>query len=128
MGHIDLMTPISHIWYLKGTPSYILLFLKDLEEKAMRIEKKIYRYKIKKENTRRAKLNKKHKQLIKDQPELRLTKLSIKFPYPLFTLKNLEEIIYFKQGEKWQLREHHFLNSFFDQDLNYDLRHFFEKT
>ena len=36
MGHIDLATPVSHIWYVKGIPSYIGLCLdmspRDLEE------------------------------------------------------------------------------------------------
>ena len=35
MGHIELVTPVCHIWYLKGTPSYLSLVLdlsvKDLE-------------------------------------------------------------------------------------------------
>lgn len=35
MGHIDLVAPVSHIWYLKGIPSYLGLILdlpiKDLE-------------------------------------------------------------------------------------------------
>ncbi len=35
MGHINLVAPVSHIWYLKGTPSYLSLVLdlsvKDLE-------------------------------------------------------------------------------------------------
>ena len=36
MGHIELATPVSHIWYVKGVPSYIGLCLdmspRDLEE------------------------------------------------------------------------------------------------
>ena len=36
MGHIELATPVSHIWYVKGVPSYIGLTLdmspRDLEE------------------------------------------------------------------------------------------------
>ena len=36
MGHIDLATPVTHIWYVKGIPSYIGLCLdmspRDLEE------------------------------------------------------------------------------------------------
>ena len=36
MGHIELATPVSHIWYVKGLPSYIGLCLdmspRDLEE------------------------------------------------------------------------------------------------
>ena len=36
MGHIELATPVSHIWYVKGIPSYIGLCLdmspRDLEE------------------------------------------------------------------------------------------------
>ena len=36
MGHIELATPVSHIWYVKGIPSYISLCLdmspRDLEE------------------------------------------------------------------------------------------------
>ena len=36
MGHIELATPVSHIWYVKGIPSYISLVLdmspRDLEE------------------------------------------------------------------------------------------------
>ena len=36
MGHIELATPVSHIWYVKGIPSYIGLTLdmspRDLEE------------------------------------------------------------------------------------------------
>jgi DNA-directed RNA polymerase subunit beta' len=35
MGHIELVAPVAHIWYLKGTPSYLSLILdlsvKDLE-------------------------------------------------------------------------------------------------
>ena len=35
MGHIELVAPVCHIWYLKGTPSYLSLLLdlsvKDLE-------------------------------------------------------------------------------------------------
>jgi len=35
MGHIELVAPVCHIWYLKGTPSYLSLILdlsvKDLE-------------------------------------------------------------------------------------------------
>lgn len=35
MGHIDLVSPVCHIWYLKGIPSYLALILdmslKDLE-------------------------------------------------------------------------------------------------
>ena len=36
MGHIELATPVSHIWYVKGVPSYIAVCLdmspRDLEE------------------------------------------------------------------------------------------------
>ena len=36
MGHIELATPVAHIWYLKGIPSRIALILrstaKDIEE------------------------------------------------------------------------------------------------
>ena len=36
MGHIELATPVSHIWFVKGIPSYIGLCLdmspRDLEE------------------------------------------------------------------------------------------------
>ena len=35
MGHIELVSPVCHIWYLKGIPSYLALILdmpvKDLE-------------------------------------------------------------------------------------------------
>ena len=35
MGHIELVAPVCHIWYLKGIPSYLGLILdlpvKDLE-------------------------------------------------------------------------------------------------
>ena len=27
MGHIELVTPVAHIWYSKGTPNYIALLL-----------------------------------------------------------------------------------------------------
>ena len=36
MGHIELATPVSHIWYVKGVPSYIAVCLdmspRDVEE------------------------------------------------------------------------------------------------
>ena len=32
MGHIELATPVSHIWYVKGVPSYIGLTLDRSEE------------------------------------------------------------------------------------------------
>ena len=36
MGHIDLATPVAHVWFAKGTPSYISLLLdispRDLEQ------------------------------------------------------------------------------------------------
>ena len=39
MGHIELATPVTHIWFLKGVPSYIGLML-DMQYKAL--EKVIY--------------------------------------------------------------------------------------
>src|SRR4030067_1235465 len=36
MGHIDLAVPVSHVWYVRGTPSELFLLLnispRDLEE------------------------------------------------------------------------------------------------
>ena len=39
MGHIELVAPVCHIWYLKGTPSYLSLIL-DLPVK--QLERVIY--------------------------------------------------------------------------------------
>jgi len=39
MGHIDLAAPVSHIWYLRGTPSYLSLIL---EMSVKDIDKVVY--------------------------------------------------------------------------------------
>ena len=39
MGYIELISPTSHVWYLKGIPSYISLILK---ERLRKLEEIIY--------------------------------------------------------------------------------------
>ena len=44
MGYIELNCPITHSWYLKGVPSYLLIFLKSISEKLSKsdIEEIVY--------------------------------------------------------------------------------------
>ena len=44
MGHIDLSCPVTHLWYLKGVPSYLSILLKLYSEKATvsKLEEIIY--------------------------------------------------------------------------------------
>ena len=39
MGYIDLISPVTHVWYLKGTPSYLSILLKQTLKK---LEEYIY--------------------------------------------------------------------------------------
>jgi len=44
MGYIELTCPVTHLWYLKGTPNYLTLLLKcyDPEIKSFEIEEIVY--------------------------------------------------------------------------------------
>merc|ERR1711937_523832 len=41
MGYIKLLAPVTHVWFLKGTPSYLSLLLK---LKIKRLEQVTYYY------------------------------------------------------------------------------------
>lgn len=44
MGYIELTSPVTHLWYLKGTPNYLTLLLKCINENfsTTKIEKIVY--------------------------------------------------------------------------------------
>ena len=44
MGYIELVSPVTHLWYLKGTPNYLAILLKCVDEElsASKIEKIVY--------------------------------------------------------------------------------------
>jgi DNA-directed RNA polymerase beta' subunit len=44
MGYIELTCPVTHLWYLKGVPSYLCILLKCFDEKitTARIEQVVY--------------------------------------------------------------------------------------
>jgi DNA-directed RNA polymerase subunit beta' len=84
MGFINLITPIAHLWYLKGVPSYLCILLRYLNPllKVSEIERIIY-FKPKEEK-KIIKTKKEKKEKEKDPFN------AFKY-YNLTTLKNLEE-------------------------------------
>ena len=101
MGYIDLIIPVTHIWYLKGTPSYIHLLIsyyyyrhaKRIQSKELKREEEEIRQGVSK----------------KDRTP--------KTQFPGFSFKELEEIVYLRRGNQFTLEPDHFLYCFlYSQD------------
>lgn len=88
MGYIDLIVPVTHLWYLKGTPSYIHLLLS------------YYYYRFTK--------------LIHQQEEEKGKEDEViqKTQFEPFSMTELEEIVYIRRGSNFMLDPNHFLYSF----------------
>ena len=83
-GYIDLIVPVTHIWYLKGSPSYIHLLLSYYHYRG----RKFYNKTI----------------IVDGKPK--------KVPFLDLSMRELEEIIYIRRGNQFTLSQDHFLYGF----------------
>ena len=96
MGYIDLIVPVTHLWYLKGTPSYIHLLLS------------YYYYRFTKlvHQQEEEQAERQAEEQGEEDPVIQKTQ------FEPFSMADLEEIVYIRRGCNFILDPNHFLYSF----------------